>query len=35
MLKLAVIANNIQKQSRPISNSVIGVVTDITRPLYR
>lgn len=28
-------ANNIIKCGRPMSSSVIGVVTDVTRPLYR
>lgn len=35
MQKLASLANNIQKQSRPISNSIVGVVIDVTKPLYR
>lgn len=35
MQKLATLANNIQKQNRLISNTIVGVVTDVTRPLYR
>lgn len=35
MLNLASLASNIHKQSRPISNTIVGVVTDVTRPLFR
>lgn len=35
MFKLATIANNVQKQNRSMSNTVVGVVIDVTKPLYR
>lgn len=35
MLKLAHLANNLHKQNHPISTTLVAVVTDATRPLYR
>lgn len=35
MLKLAQLAHNVQRQARSLSSTIVGVVTDVTRPLYR